>query len=58
MLQHRHAAGYNGAVKWSRTDVIEKIESVEAAFRSWREIKDELEAQNFLVRLLLKERKN
>ena len=58
MLQHRHTADYDGAVKWSRTDVIEKIESVEAAFRSWREIKDELEAQNFLVRLLLKERKN
>jgi len=30
---------------------------VEAAFRSWREIRDEHEAQNFLVTLLLKERK-
>ena len=58
MLQHRHTADYNGAVKWSRTDVLEKIESVEAAFQSWREIRDEHEAQNFLVTLLLKERKN
>jgi hypothetical protein len=58
MLQHRHTADYNGAVKWSRTDVLEKIESVEAAFHSWREIKNEHEAQNFLVTLLLKERKN
>jgi hypothetical protein len=38
--------------------VLEKIESVEAAFRSWREIKNEHETQNFLVMLLLKERKN
>lgn len=58
MLQHRHTADYNGAIKWSRTDVLEKIESVEATFRSWREIRDEHEAQNFLVTLLLKERKN
>src|ERR1700722_8335419 len=58
MLQHRHTADYNGAIKWSRTDVLEKIESVEAAFQSWREIRDEHEAQNFLVTLLLKERKN
>ena len=58
MLQHRHTADYNGGIKWSRTDVLEKIESVEAAFRNWREIRDEHEAQDFLVTLLLKERKN
>jgi uncharacterized protein (UPF0332 family) len=58
MLQHRHTADYNGAVKWSRTDTLEKIESVEAAFQSWRVIRDAHEAQDFLVTLLLKERKN
>jgi uncharacterized protein (UPF0332 family) len=57
MLQHRHTADYNGAIKWSRTDVLDKIQSVEAAFASWHEIRDEHEAQNFLVTLLLKERK-
>ena len=57
MLEHRHTADYNGAVKWSRTDVLEKIESVEAAFRSWKEIRDEHEAQDFLATLLLRERK-
>lgn len=56
MLEHRHRADYDGAIKWSRTDVLEKIESVEAAFRSWRAIRDEHEAQDFLVTLLLKER--
>ena len=56
MLQHRHTADYDGATTWSRTDVLEKIQSVEEAFNSWREIRDEHEAQNFLVTLLLKER--
>jgi hypothetical protein len=32
MLQHRHTADYDSATKWSRTDVLEKIESVEVAF--------------------------
>lgn len=58
MLQHRHTADYDSSTKWSRTDVLEKIESVEAAFQSWREVRDEHEAQNFLVTLLLKERKS
>ena len=34
-----------------------KIKSVEAAFQSWAAIRTEHEAQNFLVTLLLKERK-
>lgn len=57
MQEHRHHADYNGERTWSRTDVLQKIESVEAAFQSWKEIRDEHEAQNFLVTLLLKERK-
>jgi uncharacterized protein (UPF0332 family) len=57
MQEHRHRADYNGEIPWSRTDVIEKIKSVETAFRSWKEIRDEPEAQNFLLTLLLKERK-
>ena len=58
MLQHRHTADYDSSTKWTRTDTLEKIESVEAAFRSWREIRAEHDAQNFLVTLLLRERKN
>lgn len=56
MLQHRHTADYNGAVSWTRTDVLQKIQSVEAAFKSWHAIRDEPEAQEFLLKLLLKER--
>jgi len=57
MLQHRHTADYDGSTKWTRTDTLEKIESVEAAFLSWRAIRDKHDAQNFLVTLLLRERK-
>ncbi len=57
MLQHRHTADYDGATKWSRTDTLDKIQLVDAAFESWREIREEPVAQNFLVTLLLRERK-
>jgi len=57
MLQHRHTADYDSSVKWTRTDALEKIESVEAAFKSWHEIRGEHAAQNFLVTLLLRERR-
>jgi uncharacterized protein (UPF0332 family) len=58
MLQHRQTADYDNSIKWTRTDTLEKVESVEAAFESWREIREEHEAQDFLVTLLLRERKN
>ena|SRR6266478_1267126 len=57
MLQYRHTADYDSSVKWSRTDTLDKIKSVEAAFESWSAIRNEHDAQNFLVTLLLKERK-
>src|SRR5579864_1023981 len=47
MHQHREIADYDTSRKWGRTDVLEKIESVQAAFDSWREISDEPEAQGF-----------
>lgn len=57
MLQHRHTADYDGSKFWSRIEVWERIDAVEEAFNNWRAIKDDHEAQNFLVTLLLKERK-
>src|SRR5580704_15828546 len=56
MLQYRHTADYDGSTKWTRTDTLEKIGSVEAAFQSWAAIRTEHDAQNFLVTLLLRER--
>jgi len=57
MLQDRHTADYDSSTKWTRTDTMEKIQLVQAAFRSWKAIRNDHEAQNFLVTLLLKERK-
>src|SRR5579864_2250274 len=34
MLQHRHIADYDSSAKWTRTDAIEKSESVKAAFKT------------------------
>lgn len=56
MHQQRQIADYDNSRKWARTDVLEKLESVQAAFESWREIHDEPEAQRFIVTLLLRER--
>jgi uncharacterized protein (UPF0332 family) len=58
MRQHRETADYDSSVRWTRTDALEKIQSVEAAFESWNAVRDDHEAQNFLVTLLLRERKN
>jgi len=41
----------------SSTEAIRAIESVEAAFASWKTIRHESTAQDFLVTLLIKERK-
>ena len=57
MLQHRHAADYDGSIKWTRTDTLDKIDSVQAAFLSLEAIRTGHDAQNFLVTLLLRERK-
>ena len=57
MLQHGHTADYDSSTKWTRTDTLETIDSVQAAFQSWRAIRTGHEAQNFLVTLLLRERK-
>ena len=57
MLQHRHTADYDGSKVWSRLEVSEHIGAVTEAFASWKAIRNEHEAQNFLVTLLLRDRK-
>jgi len=58
MREQRQAADYNDGKRWARTEVIEKIQSMQAAFQSWRVIREEPEAQNFLATLLLRGRRN
>jgi hypothetical protein len=60
-----HLLSIETAKNWKRpaeritlARMLEKIKSVEAAFRSWKEIRGEPEAQNFLLTLLLKERRS
>jgi len=57
MLQKRHTADYDKTQKWTRVEVWERIDAVKEAFTSWKAIRDHHEAQNFLVTLLLKERR-
>lgn len=57
MLQHRQTADYDGAKAWSRIEVLERLAAVKEAFASWSTVRDDSAAQNFLVTLLLKERK-
>ena len=50
--QLRHTADYDNATQWTRTEVLTQIAMVDAAFRSWRVIRDEPAAQAYLISLL------
>lgn len=52
----RHEADYDGSRKWTRTQVIEGIETVAEAFARWKRIRQTEEAQRFLFTLLVKGR--
>jgi uncharacterized protein (UPF0332 family) len=57
MLQDRQTADYDNSTSWTRTDALAAVKLVKTAFESWRVIGKEPAAQNFLVTLLLRERK-
>lgn len=50
--QQRQRADYDNTVAWTRTEVLALIDRVDAAFRSWHEIREESTAQAYLVSLL------
>jgi hypothetical protein len=56
MQQDRHTADYDNSTRWTRVKTLVKIDSVESAFESWKAIRDDPSAQDFLVTLLLKKR--
>jgi uncharacterized protein (UPF0332 family) len=56
LQQFRHKADYDIAAQWSRTEVLRTIELATEAFRSWRAIRAETAAQDYLLSLLVKER--
>ena len=57
LYERRQTADYDTAKQWSRSDVLELIDSVAEAFRSVKEIRDEPIANDYLLSLFLKERK-
>ena len=50
--QKREEADYDTAKEWNQTEVLKQIDSVAAAFESWRAIREEPVAQAYLVSLL------
>lgn len=52
----RNSADYDGTIKWTRTEVLMTIATASRAFKTWRAIRDEPEAQEFLLALLVKRR--
>ncbi len=52
LQQHRNRADYGTSEEWNQSDTIEPIADVEAAFESWKGIRDESEAPAFLVSML------
>jgi uncharacterized protein (UPF0332 family) len=58
LQQHRHAADYNYAKRWTKTEAQTDIDTAIAAFQSWKIIRKEKLAQDYLVSLLIRERKD
>lgn len=56
-LQHsRHLADYDSSTRWSRKDVLFVLDLTLDAFQSWRLIRKEPIAQDYLLSMLIKDR--
>jgi len=58
LQQHRHAADHSYVKKWSRTEVQSHVDTAADALTSWKIIKNEELARDYLVSLLIKERRD
>lgn len=54
--QKRVDADYDLAIEWTRTEVLNMLDSVSRAFASWKTIREEPEAQDYLLSLLLRQK--
>lgn len=52
LQQHRYTADYDNSQKWSRTQVLAQISLATKAFTSWRAIRTERIAQDYLLSFL------
>jgi uncharacterized protein (UPF0332 family) len=57
LQQYRHLADYDNSRSWTRVDVLDHISTVKRAFHAWEQIKNLPESQDFLLSLLVQERK-
>ena len=58
LQEERHQADYDTGKEWRRVDVRKLISIASGAFKSWNAIRDEPEAQAYLVALLGKRRRH
>jgi hypothetical protein len=58
LQQHRHSADYDYAKKWSKIEVQTDLDTAISVFQSWNTISRKKLAQDYLVSLLIKERKH
>ena len=58
LQNERHSADYDTGKDWNRADVITLIKVASEAFASWKVIRDEPEAQAYLVSLFGKRRRS
>jgi uncharacterized protein (UPF0332 family) len=56
LYDDRHTADYDNATEWSRTEVLKQINLVQGAFLSWRAIRDQAIANDYLLSLFVKDR--
>jgi hypothetical protein len=53
LQQHRHSADYDNSVSWSRTQALAQIDLAGEAFRSWRGVRNEKIAHEYLLWFLV-----
>lgn len=51
LQSERHTADYDNSVIWTRDDALTVVEDANKAFKLWREIRNDDEAQDFLFKL-------
>ncbi len=56
LYQDRQTADYDNATEWSRTEVLTQINLVQQAFTSWKAIRDQGIANDYLLSLFVKDR--
>jgi uncharacterized protein (UPF0332 family) len=56
LQEKRHTADYDNTRFWTKTDALAAVTLAERAFLSWKSIRDERIAQEYLISLLIKSR--